>query len=97
MFWSFAVTVVIYISVTQYNPMKSRKYLRWKKCLICSDFVKLMFPEDAKKMLIIYEPVESMSDESKNWRKKQIGFIHRDCLNKAASLLKTRFENSVKL
>jgi hypothetical protein len=68
--------------------MTERKYLRWKKCLICDDFVKLMFPEDAKNMLIIYEPVEGRSDTSKNWRKKQLGYVHKDCLEKAASLVK---------
>jgi hypothetical protein len=66
--------------------MTERKYTRWKKCLICDDFVKLMFPEDAKDMLMIYEPVEGMSDESRNWKKKQMGYIHRSCLLKAASL-----------
>ncbi len=71
--------------------MAARKYLRWKKCLICEDFVKLMFPEDAKNMLIIYEPLEGMSDESKNWKKKQLGYIHRACLEKANSMLKTKY------
>ncbi len=70
--------------------MTSRKYLRWKKCLICNDFVKLMFPEDAKDMLIIYEPQEGMSDESKNWKKKQLGYIHKTCLNKANSTLRIK-------
>ncbi|KAB2947144.1 MAG: hypothetical protein MPEBLZ_00718 [Candidatus Methanoperedens nitroreducens] len=65
--------------------MTERKYTRWKKCLICDDFVKLMFPEDARDILIIYEPVEGMSDESGNWKKKQMGYIHRSCLLKAAS------------
>lgn len=65
--------------------MTERKYLRWKKCLICDDFVKLMFPEDAEKMLIIYEPLEGRSDQSKNWRKKQLGYIHKTCLDKARS------------
>ena len=45
-----------------------------------------MFPEDTKDMLMIYEPVEGMSDESGNWKKKQMGYIHRSCLLKAASL-----------
>ncbi len=71
--------------------MAARKYLRWKKCLICEDFVKLMFPEDAKNMLIIYEPLEGMSDESKNWKKRQLGYIHRACLEKANSMLKTKY------
>lgn len=66
--------------------MTERKYTRWKKCLICDDFVKLMFPEDAKDMLMIYEPVEGMSNNSKNWKKKQLGYIHRSCLLKVASL-----------
>lgn len=44
-----------------------------------------MFPEDAKDMLIVYEPVDTMSNESKNWRKKQFGYIHRTCLEKASS------------
>ncbi len=69
--------------------MVERKYTRWKKCLICGDYVKLMFPEDAKDMLLIYEPVEGMSDESKNWKKKQLGYIHRLCLQRAASLKNT--------
>ncbi len=64
--------------------MSDRKYTRWKKCLLCDDFVKLMFPEDAKNMLIVYEPVEGMSNDSKNWKKKQLGYIHRECLEKAA-------------
>ena len=71
--------------------MSERKYTRWKKCLICDDFVKLMFPEDAREMLLIYEPVEGMSDESKNWKKRQLGYIHRSCLQKAASL-KTNYK-----
>lgn len=71
--------------------MTDRKYTRWKKCLICDDFVKLMFPEDAKNMLIIYEPIEGMSDESRNWKKKQLGYIHRSCLQKAAPL-KPKFQ-----
>jgi hypothetical protein len=70
--------------------MDTRKYLRWKKCLICNDFVKLMFPEDAKSMLIIYEPQECMSDQSKNWRKKQLGYVHKACLEKANSMLKIK-------
>jgi hypothetical protein len=70
--------------------MIERKYTRWKKCLICNDFVKLMFPEDAKNMLIIYEPQEGMSDESKNWKKKQLGYIHKTCLKKASSMLKIK-------
>lgn len=45
-----------------------------------------MFPEDAKNMLLIYEPVEGMSDESRNWKKRQLGYIHRSCLQKAASI-----------
>jgi hypothetical protein len=64
--------------------MTERKYTRWKKCLICDDFVKLMFPEDAKDMLIIYEPMEGMSNDSKNWKKKQLGYIHRSCLKKSS-------------
>ncbi|VVB89934.1 Uncharacterised protein [uncultured archaeon] len=70
--------------------MSERKYTRWKKCLICDDFVKLMFPEDAKNMLIVYEPVEGMSNESKNWKKKQLGYIHRACLGKAHSTLRIK-------
>lgn len=70
--------------------MAERKYTRWKKCLICSDFVKLMFPEDAKNMLIVYEPQEGMSNESKNWKKKQLGYVHRSCLNKANSMLRIK-------
>ena len=66
--------------------MTERKYTRWKKCLICDDFVKLMFPEDDRNMLLIYEPVEGMSDESRNWKKRQLGYIHRSCLQKAASI-----------
>ncbi len=65
--------------------MTERKYTRWKKCLLCGDFVKLMFPEDAKNMLIVYEPVEGMSNESKNWKKRQLGYIHRSCLEKTGS------------
>jgi hypothetical protein len=45
-----------------------------------------MFPEDTKNILIIYEPVEGMSDESRNWKKKQLGYIHRSCLQKVSSL-----------
>lgn len=74
--------------------MTTRKYLRWKKCLICNDFVKLMFPEDTKDMLIIYEPQEIMSNESKNWKKKQIGYVHRACLERAGSMLKTKYNDS---
>jgi len=48
-----------------------------------------MFPEDANNMLIIYEPVEGRSDTSKNWRKKQLGYVHKNCLEKAASLMKS--------
>jgi hypothetical protein len=70
--------------------MAERKYTRWKKCLICDDFVKLMFPEDARDMLIIYEPKEGMSDESKNWKKRQLGYIHRVCLKKANSMLRIK-------
>jgi hypothetical protein len=70
--------------------MTTRKYLRWKKCLICNDFVKLMFPEDAKNMLLIYEPQEGMSNESKNWKKKQLGYVHKSCLKKANSMLKIK-------
>ncbi len=70
--------------------MTERKYTRWKKCLICNDFVKLMFPEDAGKMLIVYEPQEGMSDKSKNWKKKQLGYIHKACLKKANSILKIK-------
>ena len=73
--------------------MTTRKYLRWKKCLICNDFVKLMFPEDTKDMLIIYEPQEVMSNESKNWKKKQIGYVHRVCLDRAGSMLKTKYND----
>ncbi len=58
--------------------------------MICNDFVKLMFPEDSKNIFIIYEPVEGMSNESKNWKKKQIGYIHRACLDKANSMLKIK-------
>jgi hypothetical protein len=47
-----------------------------------------MFPEDAKDMLIIYEPQEGMSNEARNWKKKQIGYIHKTCLNKANSMLR---------
>ena len=65
--------------------MAERKYTRWKKCLLCGDFVKLMFPEDAKNMLIVYEPLEGMSNESKNWKKRQLGYIHRACLENAGS------------
>jgi hypothetical protein len=36
-------------------------------------------------MLIVYEPVEGMSNESKNWKKRQLGYIHRACLEKAGS------------
>ena len=70
--------------------MAERKYTRWKKCLICSDFVKLMFPEDAKEMLIIYEPREGMSNDARNWKKKQLGYIHKACLNKANSMLRIK-------
>ncbi len=49
-----------------------------------------MFPEDAKNMLIIYEPSEGMSNEAKNWKKKQMGYIHRACLGKANSMLKIK-------
>ncbi|MBU4076755.1 MAG: hypothetical protein KKD46_04355 [Euryarchaeota archaeon] len=70
--------------------MAERKYTRWKKCLICSDFVKLMFPEDSKDMLIIYEPQEGMSDQSRNWKKKQLGYIHKACLTKANSMLRIK-------
>ena len=84
----------IYPQTNTEPDMTERKYLRWKKCLICDDFVKLMFPEDSKNMLIIYEPVEGRSDASKNWRKKQLGYIDRDCLGKAASVLKEQ-ENTV--
>ncbi len=58
--------------------------------MICDDFVKLMFPEDARNMLIIYEPSEGMSNESKNWKKKQLGYIHRACLRKANSMLRIK-------
>ena len=51
-----------------------------------------MFHEDAKSMFIIYEPQEGMINESKNWKKKQIGFIHKACLEKASSMLKTKYE-----
>lgn len=71
--------------------MPARKYLRWKKCLLCDDFVKLMFPEDAKNMLIIYEPLEGMSNESKNWKKKQLGYVHKACLEKAGSVIKAKY------
>jgi hypothetical protein len=53
-----------------------------------------MFPEDAKNMFIIYEPVEGMSNESKNWKKRQVGYIHRACLEKAVSLLRNRYNSS---
>gem|GEM_PF-889703 len=79
----------IYHRTNNEPDMTERKYLRWKKCLICDDFVKLMFPEDANNMLIIYEPVEGRSDTSKNWRKKQLGYVHKNCLEKAASLMKS--------
>jgi hypothetical protein len=72
------------------TTMAERKYTRWKKCLICDDFVKLMFPEDSRNMLIVYEPQEGMSDESKNWKKKQLGYIHRACLKKANSMLRIK-------
>lgn len=49
-----------------------------------------MFPEDSKDMLIIYEPQESMSNEARNWKKKQLGYIHRACLNKANSMLRIK-------
>ncbi len=49
-----------------------------------------MFPEDAKEMLLIYEPQESMSNESRNWKKKQLGYIHRACLGKANSMLRVK-------
>lgn len=68
--------------------MAERKYTRWKKCLICNDFVKLMFPEDANNMLIIYEPQEGMSNEARNWKKRQVGYIHRTCLEKASLMVK---------
>ena len=70
--------------------MAERKYTRWKKCLICNDFVKLMFPEDANNMLIIYEPQEGMSNEARNWKKKQLGYMHKACLGKANSLLRIK-------
>ena len=70
--------------------MAERKYTRWKKCLICNDFVKLMFPEDANNMLIIYEPQEGMSNEARNWKKKQLGYIHKTCLKKANSMLRIK-------
>ncbi len=54
---------------------------------MCGDFVKLMFPDDSREMLIIYEPQESMSNHSRNWKKKQLGYIHRACLEKANSML----------
>lgn len=70
--------------------MAERKYTRWKKCLICNDFVKLMFPEDANNMLIIYEPQEGMSNEARNWKKKQLGYIHKTCLDNANSKLRIK-------
>lgn len=70
------------------NIYYEKKYLRWKKCLLCDDFVKLMFPEDTKNMLIIYEPLEGMSNASKNLKKKQLGYIHKSCLEKASSAKK---------
>jgi hypothetical protein len=70
--------------------MAERKYTRWKKCLICSGFVKLKFPEDTNDMLIIYEPQEGMSNEARNWKKKQLGYIHKACLNKANSMLRIK-------
>ncbi len=86
------VTVNLYIPIlNKKESMTERKYLRWKKCLICNDFVKLMFPEDARNMLIIYEPAEGMSNESKNCKKKQLGYIHRACLEKANSMLRTKY------
>ncbi len=51
-----------------------------------------MFPEDAENILIIYEPVEARSNESKNWRKKQIGYIHKQCLEKARSMIKDKVD-----
>jgi len=41
-------------------------------------------------MLIIYEPQEGMSDESKNWKKKQLGYVHKTCLDKANSMLRIK-------
>ncbi len=41
-------------------------------------------------MLVIYEPQEGMSDESKNWKKKQLGYVHKGCLKKANSMLKIK-------
>ena len=75
--------------------MTERKYTRWKKCLICEDFVKLMFPEDAKDILLIYEPVEGMSNESKNWKKKQLGYIHKKCLTQANTMLRIKSMESI--
>ena len=49
-----------------------------------------MFPEDAHNMLIIYEPQEGMSNEARNWKKKQLGYIHKACLGKANSLLRIK-------
>lgn len=49
-----------------------------------------MFPEDSKDMLIIYEPQEGMSDQSRNWKKKQLGYIHKACLTKANSMLRIK-------
>ena len=47
-----------------------------------------MFPEDAHNMLIIYEPQEGMSNEARNWKKKQLGYIHKACLGKAKFIAK---------
>ena len=41
-------------------------------------------------MLIIYEPQEGMSNEARNWKKKQLGYIHKACLGKANSLLRIK-------
>lgn len=89
-FWKVAVTESLYSRNALILFMAERKYTRWKKCLICSDFVKLMFPEDSKDMLIVYEPQEGMSNESRNWKKKQLGYIHRACLTKANSMLRIK-------
>lgn len=49
-----------------------------------------MFPEDANNMLIIYEPQEGMSNNARNWKKKQLGYIHKACLNNANSKLRIK-------
>ncbi len=83
-----AIELIVKIEKGKLNIYYERKYLRMKKCLICGDFVNLMFPEDAKNRLIVYEPVEGLSNESRNLKKKQLGYIHRACLDKAGSTIK---------